>query len=286
MNHRTALLYIAAICLLSSWSPVQIFADETPDVQYECPDDNAAFVKICSGGDGGAGLFDESLDDDAVGDDNIVDDMVADENLITDENAANDSLPSTSHDDTIFDESHLVNEVLHESSDQQQQSSRAQHTSSQTCSTKFNDSSNENIIDELGDNANAMQQLQHTFVKLTHRYYDPLPEKARCAVGTICGFASSRIAMGVANRAIRLTGAVWVASEVLHTSGFCDETKCVPEEMRPWIGIIRRGLIKQCNNVRTIARKIYNQDRIQEIAKRDGMFAGGFASGAFVGFVV
>jgi hypothetical protein len=35
-----------------------------------------------------------------------------------------------------------------------------------------------------------------------------------------------------------------------------------------------------------MARRIYNQERIREIAQKDGMFAGGFASGAFVGFVV
>ena len=90
----------------------------------------------------------------------------------------------------------------------------------------------------------------------------------------------------MANRIFRIAGATWVLSEMLHTSGFCDEAKCVPEEARPWIGILRRTLIKQCMKVRALARKVWDQDRIRELAQRDELVAVGFANGAFVGFVV
>jgi hypothetical protein len=287
MNYRSTLLYITTLCLLSTQFHVEVFADDVVDEQYECPDENAAFVTTCSGGDADQTVVEDSVDrgdggegepEDiyvSPGDDGTPDDVSTEEDL----NNAETSEDNQNTEDS-FDDSDILSEVLQESSQQTQ--------SSQTCTPNFGDSNNpqEDPHYELGENTNAMQQLQHTFVKLCHRYYDPLPAKAKCAVGTVCGFVSSRIALGVANRVVRLTGAIWVASEVLHTSGFCDETKCVPEEMRPWIGIIKRALIKQCMNVRLMARKIYDQERIRELAQKDGKFFGGFASGAFVGFVV
>ena len=71
-----------------------------------------------------------------------------------------------------------------------------------------------------------------------------------------------------------------------HTTGFCDEAQCVPEDARPWVGIIKRALIKQCIKVRLFVRKIWNSDKIRELAQRDELVALGFAAGAFIGFVV
>jgi hypothetical protein len=294
MNYRSTLLYITTLCLLSTQFQfhVEVFADDVVDEQYECPDENAAFVTTCSGGDvdqavteeiandgdeGGGEPEDRYVSEDEHVNDGTADDVSTEEEL----HNAETSQENLQNTEGIFDDSDILDELLQESSQQHTQSS-------QTCTPNFGDSNNpqEDPHDEISDNTNAMQQLQHTFVKLSHRYYDPLPAKAKCAVGTVCGFVSSRIALGVANRIVRLTGAIWVASEVLHTSGFCDETKCVPEEMRPWIGIIKRALIKQCMRVRLMARKIYDQERIRELAQKDGKFFGGFASGAFVGFVV
>jgi hypothetical protein len=284
MNYRSTLICIATFVLLSSHSRVRVFAEDISNEQYECPDENAAFVTTCSGGDGGEQeMSSDSTDDNPAEKENIIQDVVEGKDFIIDVEVENEHIEATTENinDDSFDDSDLVNEVLHESSHQ---------SNTQTCTPTFGSSNSNNNseehLHEFQENTSAMLQLQHTFVKLTHRYYDPLPAKAKCAVGTVCGFVSSRIALGVANRIVRLTGAIWVASEVLHTSGFCDETKCVPEEMRPWIGIIRRALIKQCMRVRLMARRIYNQERIREIAQKDGMFAGGFASGAFVGFVV
>eukprot|EP00956_Cyclotella_meneghiniana_P044913 scaffold342608_cov76-Cyclotella_meneghiniana.AAC.1 len=271
---RSTLLYIATICLLSTL--VDVFAQENL-TDGQCPDDNTAFITTCGGRDSEQEILGESADGSTEEETNT--------NGETSEDDATHHQGVPDPDEVnVFDDSHLVDEVIHESKreqsqQQQQQQQQQQHKESYTSNFDHNDK-----YEEIG--VNAMQQLQHTFVKLTQRYYDPLPAKAKCAVGTICGFASSRIALGVANRLVRLTGAIWVASEVLHTSGFCDETKCVPEEMRPWIGIVRRALVKQCVRVRLMARKIYNQERIREIANKNSQFAGGFASGAFIGFVV
>ncbi|KAL3801801.1 hypothetical protein HJC23_001197 [Cyclotella cryptica] len=268
---------IITVCLilLSSLIAVQISADITVDSEnYECPGDGVAFVTTCSGSGGNQDGSSESGSDGAVRDEKT--------SHPQNENSVQDTGESRSRYDAI-DESDVVNEVLQESSNYQQP--QYSNTQSFTEQTKSNDH-DECLFCESDDiRATAAQQLQHTIGKLTHTYYDPLPPKAKCAVGAICGFAASRITLGAANRIFRLAGAIWVASEVLHTSGFCDEAKCVPGEFRPWIGILRKALIKQCIRVRVMARKIYNQQRIREIAQRDEMFAGGFASGAFVGFV-
>ncbi|KAL3827049.1 hypothetical protein ACHAXA_007556 [Cyclostephanos tholiformis] len=190
-----------------------------------------------------------------------------------------------------FEASDLVDEVLEDSKDDHSHSKQQTATnedwevssSSRSCSS--NDDSPRESIDP-DDAITALQQLKHTTDRLVRRYYDPLPRQGKCAIGSICGFAASRISLGVANRIFRLGGATWVLSEVLHSSGFCDETKCVPEEARPWISILRRMLIRQCIKVRLAARKLWNKEMIREIAQRDEVLSGGFAAGAFIGFVV
>lgn len=136
-----------------------------------------------------------------------------------------------------------------------------------------------------GDTTTA-QQLKLATKELISRHYDPLPRQGKCAIGTICGFAASRLSLGVANRLFRLAGATWVLSEMMHASGFCDEAKCMPEGARPWIGILRKAMVQLCTKVRIIARQIWDQDRIRELGQKDEMLTGGFAVGAFVGFIV
>lgn len=171
-----------------------------------------------------------------------------------------------------FDEEELVDEVLKGAKEKKPYNSVPKAKE------------NNNDSDE-GPTA-AIQQLKQTSQKMIQRYYDPLPRQGKCAIGTICGFTASRLSLGVANRIFRLAGATWVLSEVLHTTGFCDEAKCMPEEARPWVGILTKALRRQCVKVRMFARQIWDQDRIRAIADKDEMVAGGFAAGAFVGFVV
>merc|ERR1711957_692245 len=138
------------------------------------------------------------------------------------------------------------------------------------------------LTPEAGISTGSAFSLKETL----HRYYDPLPSQGKCAIGAVCGFTSSRLSLGIANRAFRLAGATWVLSEVMETSGFCDEARCVPEEARPWVEHLRNAFVKQCIRVRAIARKMWDRDRIREIAQKDGGAAGGFAAGAFIGFIV
>lgn len=205
-------------------------------------------------------------------------------------------------DNIEFDENDIVNEVLEDSENEQyQQQQQQQHFQStyedeEPVSTpptyQYSQRTNSKQNNEEAAFCNAaydntpMEQLKANINTLTKRYYDPLPRNGKVAISTSLGFIVSRISLGVANRLFRLAGATWVLSEMLYTSGFCDEAKCVPEEARPWITILRRLVATQCIKVRRWTRKVWNQDRIRELAQKDEFVAGGFATGAFIGFVI
>ena len=216
------------------------------DDVVDCPGKDEAFVTTCSGTD--------NIDSPA---DNA-------------EEASHDE--PTIIDSVDFDEDDLVNEVPEDFDSQNDNNFKQEEEEDGVCDAAY-------------DNT-PMQQLRANINTLTKRYYDPLPRNGKVAIGTGLGFIASRITLGVANRIFRLTGAIWVLSEMMYTSGFCDEAQCVPEEARPWIGILRRTVVNQCMKVRVWARKVYDQDRIRELAQQDEFVAGGFATGAFIGFVI
>ena len=216
------------------------------DDVVDCPGKDEAFITTCSG-------TDNNLD-------NQADEMA-------------DYAQPTVINTVDFDDDDILNEVLGES-DNQSSDDLKQDEETAYCDTA------------LYDNTTPMQQLKANLNTLTERYYDPLPRNGKAAIGTSIGFIASRLTLGVANRLFRLAGAIWVISEMAYTSGFCEEAQCVPEEARPWIGILRRTLVHQCMKVRVWARKVYNQERIRELAQKDEFVASGFAAGALIGFVL
>ena len=147
----------------------------------------------------------------------------------------------------------------------------------------------DNVSSDVDDvMASAVQQIKRTSNRLVQKYYTPLPKQGKGALGGVIGYTVSRLALGVANRIFRIAGATYVLSEALYTSGFCDEEKCsvIPEEARPWITILRRLLIRQCIKVRHVTRQLWDTEKIRHVAQRDEVLSGGFAVGAFIGFVV
>jgi hypothetical protein len=281
---------------LLSCSTVNI-VNASNDVEEDilCPGPDEAFVTTCSGGAPG-GENDGS---------NKPAESVDEPSTSTHNNEKSQPSETIIEEDVLFNESDLVNEVLTDSflkdeidsqTTKQQQQPQPKFSSSKSNDSKsqqqkqysFDDDGGQQQYDSDGDDVDpaAIQQLKQTTTKLLQKYYDPLPSNGKCAIGTICGFTASRLSLGVANRIFRIAGASYVLSEMAHTTGFCDEAQCVPEEARPWVGIIKRALIKQCIKVRLFVRKIWNSDKIRELAQRDELVAMGFAAGAFIGFVV
>lgn len=262
-------VYIIIVALHSSIGVSRAaINDVDDDPVVDCPGRDEPFVTTCSGN--GNGETEPTVD----GDDDRND------------------------DNADFNEEDLVNEVLEDDSERNHPYAAYEDeepNSSPSAGSTANHQSNNNFHqkeEETNEFCNTsydrtpMQQLTENIHTITKRYYDPLPRNGKAAIGASLGFIASRICLGVANRVFRLAGATWVLSEMLYTSGLCDEYECVPEEARPWIHILRRTLANQSMKVRTMARRIYDQDRIRELAQRDEFVAAGFASGAFIGFVI
>ena len=267
-HRQTRFIFICLWALFLLSSDIRIIAEATEADNIDCPGPDEAFVTTCSGGE---------------------------EQQQQQQQQQSDPPHPTVEAEILFDESNLVDEVLLEDAKKNDSPSRKADNSDGNSATN-NDTKNgggeQNFYSgepgfcDATEDGSTMHQLKQTTDKLIQRYYDPLPKQGKCAIGTICGFTASRLALGVANRFVRLAGATWVLAEVLHSSGYCDEAKCVPEEARPWVQILRRTLIKQCIKVRMFARRVWDEDRIHKIAQRDGVASGGFAAGAFIGFIV
>ena len=156
-------------------------------------------------------------------------------------------------------------------------------------SSYYSDNVSSDDVDDVM--ATAVQQFKRTSNRLIQKYYTPLPKQGKGAIGGVIGYTISRLALGVANRIFRIVGATYVLSEALYTSGFCDEAKCstsslIPEEARPWITILRRLVIRQCIKIRHVTRQLWDTEKIRHVAQQDEVLSGGFAVGAFIGFVV
>ena len=156
-------------------------------------------------------------------------------------------------------------------------------------SSYYSDNVSSDDVDDVM--ATAVQQFKRTSNRLIQKYYTPLPKQGKGAIGGVIGYTISRLALGVANRIFRIVGATYVLSEALYTSGFCDEAKCstsslIPEEARPWITILRRLVIRQCIKIRHVTRQLWDTEKIRYVAQQDEVLSGGFAVGAFIGFVV
>jgi len=234
------------LVLLLSSAALNCFAED--DVTVDCPGKDEPFVTSCSG-DGGVSESDSK------------------------------------QRDHRFDESDLANEVI-EDSIKNEADQKIRESKPKTPSRSQSRAQRTKEEPGIYDDANTMHKLKITTSNLIQKYYEPVPRGGKCAIGTVCGFTTSRIALGAANRFFRLVGATWVLSEVLHASGYCDEALCVPEEARPWIGILQKKLIAQCIKVRANARKLWDQERIRELAEKDIMVSFSLFLGAFIGFVL
>ena len=279
MRSRSALL--ALVLLLASSPPALCQEDEAPDGgsnTVDCPGRDEAFVTSCSGSGGGG--------------------------------EAQEARQQT--DGRVEDESDLVDEVLRESAGREERAepakeSRRSEEERQRANygggpraekqSAFADQQRrqgkqqeEPVCDAPSDDdesaAVLLVQLRRGLETQVRRHYDPLRPELKALTGSVLGMISSRLVLGVASRLVRLAGAVYVLSEALHASGYCDESSCVPEEARPWISVMKRAIVRQCVRVREASRRVWNEERIREFVDGNKDLAGGLAAGAFFGFVL
>ena len=277
-------------------------SEEDSDDILPCPGPDEAFVTTCSGGGSDGDGIDQmtekqtpspaeisSKNDDDNSD--LVHEVISDGSINNDENISEQKQqPHNQHESE--NSGNIDYDNMKDGRQQQQHQSWGDGTTQNQQLQQEQSSSCNNNAPPSSSNEDteysAYYQLKKTTATFVHRYYTPLDKRGKCAIGSACGFLASRLSLGVANRIFRVAGATWVFSEAVHASGLCDETSCavIPEEARPWIVILRRSIGQKVESIRRLARRLWNKERIREIARQDEAMACGFAAGAFVGFIV
>lgn len=116
--------------------------------------------------------------------------------------------------------------------------------------------------------------------------YDDLPEKGKFAAGVTIGFTGSRLAIKSATTVVKVTGAAFVATEVLSAVGVLDEIPSLSEEQTEVAQQLKQRAVAFANNFRSTIRRRLNTDNIKRLMETDRMVTMGVATGAFVGFIV
>ncbi|EJK48570.1 hypothetical protein THAOC_32622 [Thalassiosira oceanica] len=273
MRSRSALLLVL---LLASSPPALCQEDESPEGgsnRVDCPGKDEAFVTSCSGGGVGGERKEAHQADGPVVDDesDLVDEVLRESAGREGERAepAKESRRSANSN-------HGGPRAGKQSTFADQQRRRGQQQEEPVCDASSDDESADVLL----------HKLRHNVEIQVHRYYDPLKPELKTLAGAVLGVISSRLVLGVASRLVRLAGAVYVLSEALHASGYCDESRCVPEEARPWLSVIKRVIVRQSVRVREASRRVWNEERIREFVDGNKDLAAGLAGGAFVGFVL
>lgn len=121
-------------------------------------------------------------------------------------------------------------------------------------------------------------------------YYDNLPPKGKFATGAIVGFAFSRFTVNSAVSALKMTGAAFIASEVIHRSGVFDSVNLLSDENAELLALVNRSFTRRVTNFSTEVRSHLKPERVQATVNsalsQEKMCTIGAATGAFVGFIL
>ena len=272
MRSRSALLASLVLLLASS----ALCQEDEASARVDCPGKDEAFVTSCSGGgDGGKSNEAQQADDTdgrgIEGESDLVDEVLR-------ESASHGERAEPAKDSRRSSEGETQRANSNGGPRAEKQSTFAdrQRRKAPVCDASSDDESAAVLLHKLRYNLETQVQ----------KYYDPLRPELKTLAGSVLGMISSRLVLGVASRLVRTVGAVYVLSEALHASGYCDESRCIPEEARPWLSMIKRVIVRQCVRVREASRRIWNEDRIREFVEENKDLAAGLAGGAFIGFVL
>lgn len=115
--------------------------------------------------------------------------------------------------------------------------------------------------------------------------YDELPENGKLATGAVAGYGMSRVAIKSAVTVVKVAGAAFVATEALNAAGVLDEIK-FPDSLSDERENLKRRALSVANGFRNGVRDRLKPETLRKFMETDRMASIGFASGAFLGFVV
>lgn len=115
--------------------------------------------------------------------------------------------------------------------------------------------------------------------------YDELPENGKLATGAVAGYAVSRVAIKSAVTVVKVAGAAFVATEALNAAGVLDEIKG-PDFFSSDKENLKKRALTAANNFRNGVRERLNPETYKKYMETERMASIGFASGAFMGFII
>lgn len=126
--------------------------------------------------------------------------------------------------------------------------------------------------------------FQSTYDYLKQKY-DDLPENGKLATGAVAGYGVSRVAIKSAVTVVKVAGAAFVATEALNAAGILDEIK-FPDAYSDSKENLKRRALTAANGFRNGVRERLKPETLKNFMETDRMASIGFASGAFLGFVL
>lgn len=126
--------------------------------------------------------------------------------------------------------------------------------------------------------------FQSTYDYLKQKY-DDLPENGKLATGAVAGYGVSRVAIKSAVTVVKVAGAAFVATEALNAAGVLDEIK-FPDSLTDEKENLKRRALSVANGFRNGVRERLKPETLKRYMETERMASIGFASGAFLGFVV
>ena len=115
--------------------------------------------------------------------------------------------------------------------------------------------------------------------------YDDLPDNGKLATGAVAGFGVSRVAIKSAVTVVKVAGAAFVATEALNAAGVLDEIK-IPDTFSTEGENLKRRALSVANGFREGVRDRFKPETLRRLMETERMASIGFASGAFLGFVL
>mmetsp|Transcript_12661 Transcript_12661/g.23732 ORF Transcript_12661/g.23732 Transcript_12661/m.23732 type:complete len:168 (-) Transcript_12661:88-591(-) len=141
----------------------------------------------------------------------------------------------------------------------------------------------EDVVDDLREK--TIDSLQPLFDK-----FDDLPPKGKFGVSAIGGFAITKISMRTTIKVVKVGGAAFIMTEVLHQAGVLDDFSYPSDSSHKFILGIRQKIASTVNECRITVRKHLNVDNMRQVYKsclqNEKMGTLGFTTGAVAGLLL
>jgi hypothetical protein len=141
----------------------------------------------------------------------------------------------------------------------------------------------EDIMDDLRER--TMVCLQPLFER-----FDDLPPKGKFGVSAVGGFAATKISIRTTMKAVKVGGAAFIMTEVLHQAGVLDDASNRSDLSHDFFHGIQQKVASTVNDCRIAVREHLNMDNMRRVYKscleNEKMGTLGFTTGAVAGLLL